>query len=106
MFHGAVAVLVSLLLLLSGGCVTAAAYDDDREESTVSLEFTASDDCVTAALPLAGGAVREGHHPRRRALPLFRPADPAVCLRAPLTAPRADAAPACAARAGHTVLRC
>ncbi|RLU83075.1 hypothetical protein CTZ27_29275 [Streptomyces griseocarneus] len=105
MFHGAVAVLVSLLLVLSGGGVTATAYDD-REESAVSLEFTASDDCPTTAPPLAGYAVREGHHPRRRTLPLLRPAAPAACPHAPLLAARADAAPACAARAGHTVLRC
>ncbi|MGW1071946.1 hypothetical protein [Streptomyces sp. NPDC002537] len=106
-FRGAVAVLISLLLILSGGGVTAAAYgDDDREEGSSSLEFTPSDECVTAALPLAGSAVREGHHPRRRALPPARPDDPAGSPRTSPTVSRADTAPACAARAGHTVLRC
>ncbi|MEV6674768.1 hypothetical protein [Streptomyces sp. NPDC051162] len=100
--RAAAAVLISLLLILAGGGVQAVAYGDDREEGTSSSEFAPSDECVTSVLLLPGSAVRAG---RRVPLPTG-PATPVARLRLPLLVPRADAAPACATRAGHTVLRC
>ncbi|MGW2187014.1 hypothetical protein [Streptomyces sp. NPDC001719] len=104
--RAAAAVLISLLLILAGGGVQAVAYGDDREEGTSSSEFTPSDECVTAALLLPGSAVREGRRSGRRVPLPTGPATPLARLPLPLLASRADAAPACSARAGHTVLRC
>ncbi|MEU2871167.1 hypothetical protein ABZ769_18450 [Streptomyces olivoreticuli] len=104
--RAAAAVLISLLLILAGGGVQAVDYGDDREEGSSSLEFTPSDDCVTSVLLLPGSAVREGRRSGHRVPLLTGPATPVARLRVPLLVSRADAAPACAARPGHTVLRC
>ncbi|MGK5732119.1 hypothetical protein, partial [Streptomyces sp. URMC 124] len=44
--RAAVAVLVSVLLLFSGGSGTVLALGTGPEESSVSVEFAATDDCV------------------------------------------------------------
>ncbi|QLE70595.1 hypothetical protein FGW37_02325 [Streptomyces rectiverticillatus] len=97
-----VAVLVSVLLLFSGGSGTVYALGP-AEESSVSVEFAATDDCVADTR-----SPRSSVSPSRRScLPPFRasasPAAPS-CPLSPLADPEGPASSAGPAR--NDVLRC
>ncbi|WP_058041734.1 hypothetical protein [Streptomyces roseifaciens] len=100
--RAAVAVLVSVLLLFSGGSGTVYALGP-QEESSVSVEFAATDDCVADARSSRSSASPS----RRSCLPPFRAsASPAAPLRplSPAGEPEGPAASAGPAR--NDVLRC
>ncbi|MFC5143276.1 hypothetical protein [Streptomyces aureoversilis] len=98
-----VAVLVSVLLLFSGGSGTVYALGPGPEESSVSVEFAATDDCVADPR-----SPRSSVSPSRRScLPPFRASVSRAAPACPLPAPAAPEAPAASAGpARHDVLRC
>ncbi|MEU1672509.1 hypothetical protein ABZ752_10820 [Streptomyces roseifaciens] len=101
--RASVAVLVSVLLLFSGGSGTVYALGPGPEESSVSVEFAATDDCVADTR-----SPRSSVSPSRRScLPPFRASVPPATPARPLSAPAGPEGPAASAGpARNDVLRC
>ncbi|GGY02124.1 hypothetical protein [Streptomyces hiroshimensis] len=101
--RAAVAVLVSVLLLFSGGSGTVLALGTGPEESSVSVEFAATDDCIADTR-----TPRASVSPARRSClpPLGAAASPAAPPCPPAPPAGAEGSAAAAGPARNDVLRC